>query len=265
MNSTSRLCFVCSYFVLLVVCLFTELTQAQTEELVSAMPENSATRMYAELYSENNIYNSDIAVTDSRLRQYFSFLNSQKTQVNLEAFLGVNWQAQLSDSETRFLTNAVSPSLGLRANWRQWVYLTLEERSRFEYDNENPQNVSDPRFVISSGQFLPWEMTQAKYLFTEFYGEASWVYRVAPAPVGTVWVKQGYRLPVLSRLYVDPYLEFYSRQSSNEELGTTLNEGRAGGRLLYTWDKFSAAAHVYQPFASLNNSLAGLVVLGGVF
>jgi hypothetical protein len=261
----SRLCFVCSYFVLLVVCLYTELTQAQTEELVSTMPEATQSRMYAELYSENNIYNSDVAVTDSRLRQYFSFVNSENSSIAVEAFLGANWQAQLSDSETRYLTNAVSPSLGVRGNWRSLIYLNLEERYRFEYETENPQHVSDPRFVISGGQFLPWDVTKAKYLFTEFYGEASWVYRVDPAPVSTVWVKQGYRVPVSSQLYIDPYVEFYSRQSSNDNLGTNLNEGRAGGRLLFTWQKFSAAAHVYQPIASLNNSLAGLFVVGGVF
>ncbi|MNL84527.1 hypothetical protein D3C87_2125200 [compost metagenome] len=73
-------------------------------------------------------------------------------------------------------------------------------------------------------------------------------------------------MPVISKLFLDPYMEFYSRQSPTVDLGANLNEGRAGGRLLYMWDKFSVAAHLYQPFASENrDQLAGLLVIGGFF
>jgi hypothetical protein len=260
--------FVLQFFVLLIVCLLSVLAHAQTEELVSQLPSAPILRNYGELYSENNLYTKDVLTTDTRLRQYFSLLSKSPSDVtfDIEAFVGASWQAQFLDSATQYLTDAVSPAAGLRANWQQWVYLTFEERYRFEYQNENTKNQSDPRLVLSGGQFLPWLNNQAQYLFTEFYGEASWVYRIDPAPVSTLWVKQGYRIPVAAKLYADPYVEFYARQSSNPDLGASLNEGRAGGRLAYSLAKFSLAAHLYLPFASENrDKLAGLFVVGGLF
>lgn len=218
---------------------------------------------YVELYSESTYYEKYNWVSESRLRYYVPFYRQNIFKV--EGFLGANWQWQAA-SDTSFYSDAVSPTIGARMGLWNKVFLTLEQRYRIQYSEPRSEG-GDPRATLSAGDLYYWNGgVKAAGLLTEAYGEISSVPRLASTPVSVLWLKQAYRFPFSKGLYLDPYLEYFTRQSEAADLGPALSEFRGGLRGLWIWKSWTVSGMIYRNFSSQERgSIEGLFVVGGIF
>ncbi|MNK22759.1 hypothetical protein D3C87_410400 [compost metagenome] len=239
------------------------ITWAQGTSSTSVLQDHPAGRNYVELYSESTYYEKYNWVSESRLRYYLPFYKNDWFKA--EAFFGAAWQWQ-AVSDSTFYSDAISPGLGVRLGVFGKVFLTLEERYRMQY-SEPREQMSDPRATLSAGDLYYWNGgVKAEGLLTEGYGESSFVPRLSTAPVSVLWIKQAYRFPLGNGIYLDPYGEYFNRQSQTADLGPTITEIRGGLRALWQSSAWTVSGMVYRNFSSQERgSFEGLFVVGGVF
>lgn len=221
-------------------------------------------KSYEELYSENSYYTEYNLVTDTRLRYYQPL--SQVGIVGLDAYVGANLQYQSPGAQQKYFDNAITPYVGVQANLFRRIFLQAQAGVRTVIDENQQSNNAqwDPRVILSAGDFWQWANPQ---VFTEAYGEVAYVPRLDSTPVSTGWIKQGYRFKPAVSVNLDPYAEFYSRESRDPDLGPSMTEGRLGLRTQWLKGSWNVAALVYHPVnrKEAHGDVEGLLVVGGVF
>lgn len=218
----------------------------------SALP---VTRGHTEVYSETNYLPAFGLLTDSRLRH--SLAKDRFTLLYLGS--AFQHQAETARGQDALYVTSVSPLFGAALYPMPQLGLFVEYRLRLTDRNGRTQSESDPRFGLTVGDLVrpagPW--------FFEYYGEVIGVPRVAPVPVSTAWLKAGLRQSLIPGLFLDPFAEFFARQSRSPDLGRSTNEARAGLRLIYATEDFSSSVLVYESFRQ--REVQGLLVLWGRF
>lgn len=228
----------------------------------------SAKTFHQELYSESTYYQKYDVVTEGRVRSYASLWGGENWIV--EPFLGVTLQYQSPGAELKYFDNTATPALGIQARFFQKITLQAQGGVRTvisDTENENAKSEWDPRIILSAGDFWGWQSWGAPAVFTEAYGESAYVSRLSSTPVTTFWLKQGYRFKVASQVYVDPYAEFFLRESRSADLGPSITQGRAGVRALWATSSWTVAGLLYHNLKQNDGSapLEGLFVVGGNF
>lgn len=225
----------------------------------------SEKKIHQELYSESTFYQKYDIVTESRLRSYFSWGEGENWK--LEPYFGVSLQYQSPGAEAKYFDNTVTPSLGIEGRLYDRIALQVQGGVRTVVGQNENTSEWDPRVVLSAGDFWTWNSLGFSSVFTEVYGESVYMPRLDGTPVSTLWVKQGYRFKVASHLFVDPYAEFFIRDSRSADLGPSMTQGRGGIRGLWATDSWTVAALVYHNLKKDESSapIEGLFVVGGDF
>ncbi|MDG0817372.1 hypothetical protein [Bdellovibrio svalbardensis] len=225
---------------------------------------SSSKKSYEELYSESSYYEQYNLVTDTRVR-YYQPLHLSET-LGLDAYAGANLQYQSSGAKQKYFDNAVTPYVGIQGNLFKRIFLQLQAGVRTVINDKRESNTTqwDPRVILSAGDFWHWPTQQ---VFTEAYGEVAYVPRLDATPVSTGWIKQGYRFKPTASVNLDPYAEFYSRESRSPDLGPSMTEARFGLRSQWLRGSWNVAALVYHPVNRkvTQGDVEGLLVVGGVF
>ncbi|WP_413581341.1 hypothetical protein [Bdellovibrio sp. HCB288] len=219
---------------------------------------------FFDFYSESSYYYEYDFVTDSRLRYYQPI--TEIGTVGLSAYMGANIQYQSPGALSKYYDNTVNPNVGLQFQFYPGVKLQTQVgyRTLMSMDGQEPVSTWDPRAILSAGHLQMWGITQN---FTEGYLESAYVPRIDPTPVSLVWLKQGYRWFAGGTISMDAYGEIYQRVSNNNDLGPTITEWRAGGRVTWAEKSWSVSALMYHPFQkhTTNGELEGLLAVGGQF
>lgn len=225
---------------------------------------SSVQKGFEELYSENSYYTEYNLVTDTRIRYYQPLLESLYT--GIDAFVGANLQYQSPGAKEKYFDDSITPYVGVRGSLFKRIYLQFQAglRSIINEDYSGERSQWDPRVILSAGDFWQWSPPQ---VFTEAYGESTFVPRLDSTPVSTLWVKQGYRFQPLLHLNLDPYAEFYTRDSRSADLGPSMTEVRLGLRTQWVQGGWNVAALMYHPFDrhDTHGDIEGLLVVGGIF
>ena len=217
-------------------------------------------------YSESTYYEKYDLVTESRLR---SLLNWQESEfLESGVYLGASIQYQSPDAAQKYYDSAMTPQLGLQFRFIKKIYLQLQAgvRTVIDADSQAEKKTEwDPRVILSTGDIL-YASPSSKY-FAEYYGEVSAVPRIDATPVSTAWLKLGARFSPWKNIYTDPYVEAFTRESRNDDLGPTLTQYRAGARFLWWMPAWNVAALIYHGFDNDDETAAieGLFVVGGNF
>ncbi len=253
------------YFLYVVglVVLMTSLSKAS--EIEDKMSYQLVRKFRQELYSESTYYQKYDIVTESRLRSYISIVQDERWE--LRPYVGVSFQYQTPGAQSKYFANTVNPALGLQILYLRKISLSLQGGVRTNVSQPENQSEWDPRVVLSAGDFVSWVGLKFPAVFTEIYGESAYLPRLSSTPVSTLWMKQGYRIKLISRLYLDPYAELFFRESRSADLGPSLTQTRGGARLLWTDDSWTVAGLIYHNFRQDDASAAteGLLVVGGNF
>lgn len=240
--------------------------ETETSTLRSSVSVESilSQKGYGEIYSENSYYADYDFVTDTRVRYYhplFRFFD-----MNLSTYIGANIQAQSDGAKSQYYDNTASPHMGLNLKIYPGVSLQAQVgyRTTITKDNEFTSAQWDPRSILSAGNIFFWTNPA---VFTEFYGEASYVPRLSSTPVSVVWMKQGYRWKPFHQFVFDAYAELYGRESRNDDLGPTRREGRLGARSMYLPGAWNFSLLAFHPISrdTGHGDLDGLFVVGGTF
>ncbi|QDK37492.1 hypothetical protein [Bdellovibrio sp. NC01] len=229
---------------------------------------NPKAKSYKELYSENSYYEQYNLVTDTRLR-YYQPLYIENV-LSLDAFAGAGFQYQSPNAQQKYFDNSVTPYVGMRAGAFQKIFLQFQAGVRAVLNDENSGQTNrsaewDPRVILSAGDFWQWPVDS--HIFTEGYGEVAYVPRLDSTPVSTGWLKQGYRFKPMVSVNIDPYAEFYLRESRSADLGPSMKEGRVGVRTQWLPGSWNLAALIYHPInrTEAHGDIEGLLVIGGQF
>lgn len=222
-------------------------------------------KFYQELYSESTFYQKYDLVTDSRVRSYLPLWSGSNWRV--EPYLGVSLQYQSSGAEAKYFDNTATPALGVQVRFFEKVVLQAQGGIRTVAGEKENKSEWDPKLVLSAGDFWTWQVLGFSSVFTEAYGESAYLPRVSDTPVSILWIKQGYRFKAASHLYIDPYAEFFARESRSADLGPSMTQGRAGIRTLWQNNSWTVAALVYHGLKQNESSapVEGLFVVGGSF
>lgn len=218
------------------------------------------------LYSESTYYENYDVVTESRLKSLFNWQEGESFTAG--AYLGASLQYQTPNAPEKYYDNTLTPQAGLQFGFLQKITLQLqagyrnvmEEKSKAQTESE-----WDPRVILSAGDFIYFSPSSP--LFTEYYGEASYVPRLSSTPVSSAWLKAGARYSPYKNIYTDPYAEGFIRESRNDDLGPSITQWRVGGRLLWATNDWSVAALLYHNINSneASSPIEGLFVVGGNF
>lgn len=258
-QNISKISAVLVFVFMAVVCHAADEVGTSTSKMFSSL-RNS----YEELYSENSYYEQYNLVTDTRLRHYQPLRDGG--QWGLDAYIGANLQYQSPGAKQKYFDDALMPYVGLQANLMRKIFLQMQAgaRSILNDNYEGNRTQWDPRIILSAGDFWQWKMPQ---VFTEGYGESAFVPRLDSTPVSTVWLKQGYRFKPVTSVNLDPYAEFYLRESRSADLGPSMTEFRLGLRTQWLAGGWNVAALIYHPFdrKDAHGDVEGLMVIGGVF
>lgn len=243
-------------------------TFAQVESSTSSIALTPKAKSYEELYSENSYYEQYNLVTDTRLR-YYQPLYIENI-LSVDAFAGAGIQYQSPNAPQKYFDNSITPYVGVRTGAFRKIFLQVQAGVRAVLNDENSGQTNrsaewDPRVILSAGDFWQWPVDS--HLFTEAYGESAYVPRIDSTPVSTGWLKQGYRFKPMASVNVDPYAEFYLRESRSADLGPSMKEGRAGVRAQWLPGGWNLAALIYHPInrAEAHGDVEGLLVIGGQF
>jgi hypothetical protein len=220
------------------------LTQTKTTSL-----ENSPTRndlrydFYSESYSTTYFNGS---VSQSRLRLLLPLWEER-----VLPYFGVNTSNDFTrNSNQRFADDFVSPTAGLLVKPFSFLGVFAEYRRLYRTaDNELPDQENDSRYgaYVYYLQALP--ALASTHL--ELYAESVALDRFTSKPVTTAWLKFGKSFTVLSpSLSITPYLEGFTRESPNLMIGIDERSLRAGGKLKWQWQGFSAQLLGYNRFES---------------
>jgi hypothetical protein len=230
--------------------------QTQSQTSVATSP-----RVQTELYSESTYYQNYDLVTESRLRSYYSTFQTSDWQGRL--YLGISTQLQSPNPELKYFDDSVTPQMGYQFKAYRIFALDFQAGQR-EVLGDNASSQWDPRVTFSLGDYVDWAVSS---VFTEYYGEASYVSRISSTPVSAFWVKQGYRYTPAQHVYIDPYGEFYIRESRSDDLGPSMTQWRLGVRSQWATQSWTVAALVYHNFNKSINSapVEGMLVIGGGF
>ncbi|MFS4461187.1 hypothetical protein [Bdellovibrio sp. HCB2-146] len=218
------------------------------------------------LYSESTYYESYDVVTESRLKSLFIWEEGENMSAG--AYVGASIQYQTPNAPQKYYDNALTPQAGLQFGFLKKITLQLQAGYRNvieEKSQATSESEWDPRAILSAGDFLYWSPSSP--LFTEYYGEASYVPRLSSTPVSSAWLKAGMRYSPLKNIYADPYAEGFIRESRSPDLGPSMTQWRVGGRLLWTTTEWNVAALLYHNINSNETSspIEGLFVVGGNF
>ena len=239
-------------------------TESSTITSSILLEATTAQKGYGEVYSENNYYSDYDYVTDTRVRYYHPLLRFYG--LDLSTYIGANIQAQVADAAYKYYDNAVTPHWGLNLKLYPGVNLQTQVgyRTIVNKENEFGSAMWDPRSMLSAGQIFFWSDPS---IFTEYYGEVSYVPRISSTPVSVLWVKQGYRWQPYGKFFFDAYGEAYGRESRSDDLGPTIREGRLGARGIYLPGTWNISLQVFHPIArnAGQGDLDGLLVVGGTF
>ncbi len=232
------------------------------------LPLHSLAAIQNSFYSESTYYERYDLITESRLKSLYGLYES--SVLTAGAFLGVSLQYQSNGAAERYYDDAVTPQLGVQLSFFKKVILQLQTgvRQLIPPPSDSPDETRaqwDPRVILSVGDFLNYAPTQN--VFTEYYGEVSYVPRIDPTPVSTFSVKQGWRFTPYKNIYADPYGEVFLRKSNNADLGPSITEWRTGGRLTWATAAWTIAGLAYHNFnkKAESGTLEGLLILGGQF
>ncbi len=242
----------------------------------SEISSSSKYKSYEELYSESSYYEEYNLVTDTRLRYYQPLYEGQSLhewqpskewgRFGLDAYAGASLQYQSPGAKQKYFDNAITPYVGLQGNLFKRIFLQVQAGVRTVIDKDQQSNSTqwDPRVILSASDLWQWPVPQ---VFTEAYGEVAYVPRLDATPVSTGWIKQGYRFKPAVNVNLDPYAEFYSRESRDPDLGPTMTEGRLGLRTQWLKGSWNVAALIYHPVnrKEAHGDIEGLLVVGGVF
>lgn len=225
----------------------------------------SEKKIYQELYSESTFYQKYDLVTESRVRSYWSLWSGDSWRV--EPYLGISFQYQSSGAEVKYFDKTVTPALGVQVRVFDKVALQAQGGVRTVVEEKENKSEWDPKVVLSAGDFWTWQALGFSSVFTEAYGESAYLLRVSETPVSILWIKQGYRFKAASHLYIDPYAEFFARESRSPDLGPSMTQGRVGVRTMWRSDSWTVAALVYHGLKQNESSapVEGLFVVGGSF
>lgn len=253
----------CVLYVVGLIVLMTSLSQASEAE--EAMSYKLVKKFRQELYSESTYYQKYDVVTESRLRSYISIWQDEHWE--LRPYLGVSLQYQTPGAQNKYFDNTLHPALGVQMTYLRKIALSLQGGVRTNLSQTEKQSEWDPRAVLSFGDFWSWVPVKLPGVFTEIYAESAYLPRLSSTPVSTLWLKQGYRMNLISHLYLDPYAELFLRESRSADLGPSLTQGRGGARLLWVNDSWSVAGLIYHNFRQDESSASteGLLVVGGNF
>ncbi|WP_374079854.1 hypothetical protein [Bdellovibrio bacteriovorus] len=222
-------------------------------------------KFYQELYSESTFYQKYDLVTESRVRSYLPLWSGNNWRI--EPYLGVSLQYQSSGAEAKYFDNTATPALGILVRFFEKVTLQAQGGVRTVVGEKENKSEWDPKTVFSAGDFWTWQSLGFSSVFTEAYSESAYLPRVSETPVSILWIKQGYRFKAASHLYIDPYAEFFARESRSPDLGPSTTQGRAGVRTMWQNNSWTVAALVYRNFKQheSSSSVEGLFVVGGNF
>lgn len=144
------------------------------------------------------------------------------------AYLGAHWEAYVPDAGG---IRRVSPLLGLERSLGP-VRLFAEYRYVFESPRTSYSR-HDPRFGATGGYWWQGEESRWGYWISDSYGELISLPRIQALPALTLFSKWGWRKPLASRLYLDPYVEAFVQESPDPAMGRDAREGRGGIRLAW--------------------------------
>lgn len=217
-----------------------------------------------DLYSESSYFYEYDFVTDTRLRYYHPLMDL--LSMKLLYYVGSNVQYQSSGARAKYYDNTVNPHVGLQLKPVHWLSLQTQVgyRTTVGTDDQPTTTTWDPRMILAAGNFITWPSSQ---VFTDLYGEASFVPRLSSTPVSIVWGKQGYRWSPQEKMKLDAYAEIYARESRSADLGPTMTEWRLGTRGIWLEPNWSVSVLLFHPVEKETGSgdLEGLLVVGGVF
>lgn len=120
------------------------------------------------------------------------------------------------------------PTAGLIYSFGPQKQFQLLAEQRLVY-NDKQSAISEGRYGLIVGDWREWK---EKY-FLETYGESILIPRIDKTPVSTLWTRIGYRAHLIPSLYLDPFLQLWTRASVSQDLGQSGTELRPGLRLLW--------------------------------
>lgn len=211
----------------------------------------AAFTLNGEVYSESTYVPQYGILTESQIR-----LIPFKTQ-NLTTFVGVASQIQnktKTSQDDLYEENLIMATVGVRYSLHPMISLLAEFRTE-----------DRTRFGILAGNIWLYDVATQR-VFTEFYGESLILPSYHNDPVSTLWVKQGLRYEPSEKLYLDPFVEGYTRNSPTPDLGRDTNQLRVGLRTLKVIDSWMVSLLVYQSFVQDETPHEeALFVFGGSF
>ena len=161
----------------------------------------------------------------------------------------------------------VSPLAGIEKNFGPFRAF-----AEYRYAFEKPRTTyskHDPRFGFTGGYWWQNNNNPGGFLFSDSYGELISIPRIKTAPNFSAYSKLGWRKPLSSKFYLDPYVELYANESSDPAMGRDALESRGGLRLVWADKGWSTNLSAFHRIFSLRNAPAARLrfqlAIGGEF
>lgn len=219
---------------------------------------------FFELYSETSFRpDYDSVTTDTRLRYKRPILTE-----SLKAYFGISIERDLRENpKLAFISNAVSPQIGLLYQPLPYVTFWAEYRQRYQESQGQTytEGEADPRAGFATGYFAG-----EGHSFFEAYGEAVMISRLSSSGVFSGYLRPFLRRRIGSAVYADAYAEFYGYSSPTADMGPSRTQGRLGGRLGVQAGAWQSSLLLYKPWnisssAQTDTQPEALLVIGGIF